>query len=32
VCVTISNPLIGAFFGYEGKFFEVAIHPTRGGA
>ncbi len=28
VCVTISNPLIGEFFGYEGTFSEVSNDPT----
>ena len=28
VCVTISNPLIGEFFGYEGTFSQVSADPT----
>jgi len=32
VCVTISNPVIGKFFGYEGTFSNVTADPAEGDA
>ena len=29
ICVTISNPLVGEFFGYEGTFSEVSTNDTE---